>query len=98
MGNAYLEEGEFEKAFEYLNKSLMVSDVLFFKLKKPHNLPRFSVKNVKNEDEITVELLASTSMCYSSKWLIKKSEMFSILAIQVAKWVSLKFNNTWLAL
>jgi len=30
MGNAYLEEGDFEKAFEYLNKSLMVSDVLFF--------------------------------------------------------------------
>jgi hypothetical protein len=25
IGNAYLEEGVFEKAFEYLNKSLMVN-------------------------------------------------------------------------
>jgi hypothetical protein len=45
IGNAYLEEGDFEKAFEYLNKSLMVSGVfsLLFKV-KPYNLPNFFCK------------------------------------------------------
>ena len=42
-------------------------------------------KSVSYDDEILIDLLAATSICYSSKWLITKSETFSILAIQIAR-------------
>ena len=91
VGTTLLENGNFGKSIEYLNKSLMVSQrdesvrvKLWSKLK--HCLFTCSIVKTLNYDaEILVDVLGAAILCYTSKWMLSQAESLAILAIQATR-------------